>query len=40
MTHFVSLFSQSSQSLSNEHMNKVAMVAEIVVILGLNNLDF
>jgi hypothetical protein len=36
----VRLFLQPSLSLLDEHMNKVPMVAEMEVVLGLNNMDF
>jgi hypothetical protein len=36
----VSLFPQPSLSLLNGSMNKVAMVAEMGVMHGLNNMDF
>lgn len=36
----VSLFPRTSLSLLNGHMNKVALVAETGVMLGLNNMDF
>lgn len=36
----VSLFPRTSLSLFNGHMNKVALVAEMGVMFGLNNMDF
>jgi len=36
----VSLFPQPFLSLLNGHMNKIAMVAEMGVMLGLNNTNF
>lgn len=36
----VSLFPQPSPSLPNGHMNSVAMVAEMGIMHGFNNMDF